>query len=235
MIVPMRAPNSKLATRRPNLPAYAGLVRWAFARFYREFAWTYDSVAAAVSGGHWAEWATACLPYLRGQVLELGCGTGNLQLALARQQTTRAIGVDASPQMLAIAQHKLARAALPSSLVRGAAQTLPFAAASFDTVVATFPSEYILDPATLAEIGRVLRADGQLVVVLAASFADDGLYQRAIDLLYRLTLQRSPRVAPEHAPQSTLGQRLMEQRFAVDERWLPVAGSHVHLLVGERV
>jgi ubiquinone/menaquinone biosynthesis C-methylase UbiE len=215
---------------------YARLIRWSFARFYREFAWTYDAVAAAVSGGQWAEWGRASLPRLRGRVLELGCGTGNLQLSLARQPATHwAVGLDASPSMLAITRRKLTRAALPIHLARGVTQALPFTPASFDSIVATFPTDYILDSSTLAEICRVLRPGGRLVVVLAATFGAFGLYQHAIGLLYRVTLQRSPAAPAEPALHSILGERLAALGLVVEERWAPAGPSQVHLVVGERV
>lgn len=223
--------NSTLLTR-----AYTRGIRWAFARFYNEFAWTYDTVAAAVSGGRWADWARASLPELHGHILELGCGTGNLQLSLAHHPLANlTVGLDASPAMLAISWRKLARAGLPIRLARGLAQALPFAPASLDTLVATFPSEYIVAPATLAEIRRVLRRGGRLVVVLAATFSTSGLYQRAVGWLYRLTLQRSPAAAPQAEPRSILGQRLAELGFAVQEYWAPVGSNYVHLVVAERV
>jgi ubiquinone/menaquinone biosynthesis C-methylase UbiE len=214
---------------------YPTVVRWAFARFYREFAWIYDAVAAAVSGGRWSAWGRAALPYLCGQVLELGCGTGNLQRALATEpRDWPAVGLDASPQMLAIARHKLARDRHSGRLVRAVAQALPFSATSCDSVVATFPSEYIIDRSTLSEVRRVLRPGGRLVVALAASFSSDGLYQRLVDLLYRATLQRSPSEAPAPQPRSLLGQRLAELGFAVEERWEPVERNQVHLVIAER-
>lgn len=213
---------------------YARAIRWAFARFYREFAWTYDAVAAVVSGGHWREWALASLPYLRGSVLELGCGPGHLMRALGqRPQRPFAVGLDVSPQMLARARRRLARAGLPVALARADARTLPFASAVFDSVVATFPSEYIIDPATLAEARRVLRPGGRLIVIPAAQFDASGPYQRLVDLAYRLTLQRSPlSAAPTRT--SPFGQALEQAGFAVEERIDPAPGGQVHVVIADR-
>jgi ubiquinone/menaquinone biosynthesis C-methylase UbiE len=216
-----------------NSQFYIRLIRWAFARFYREFAWTYDTVAAAVSGGRWGAWGRATLPYLHGRVLELGCGTGNLQRALGDQGQLWSVGLDASPQMLAITRRKLAIAGRSPNLVRAVAQALPFSPTSFDCVVATFPTDYIIDMATLAELRRVLRPGGQVVVALAAAFSSGGLYQRLIDLLYRATLQRSPHQQPVGPPISLLGQRLAELGFTVAERWEPAANNQVHLVIAE--
>src|SRR5215210_6569832 len=106
---------------------YVRLIRWAFARFYNQFAWTYDVVAAAVSSGSWSAWTLAPLPYLRGQVLELGCGTGYMQCALALELgEPQAVGLDASARMLALTRRKLARAGRSGYLVRAVAQALPF-------------------------------------------------------------------------------------------------------------
>jgi len=219
---------------RSSFIVYRSLVRWAFARFYREFAWTYDAVAAAVSGGRWGAWGRVPLPYLRGRVLELGCGTGNLQRALAGRPDLWAAGLDVSPQMLAITRRKLAASGQSGNLARAVAQALPFSATSFDAIVATFPTEYIIDMATLAELRRVLHPDGRVVVALAAAFSSDGMYQRLLDLLYRATLQHSPHEQPIGSPVSLLGRKLAELGFEVVERWEPIANNQVHLIIAER-
>jgi SAM-dependent methyltransferase len=135
--------------------------------------------------------------------------------------------------MLAITRRKLAANGLSDRLVRAVAQALPFSATSFDSVVATFPSEYIIDPATLAELRRVVRPGGRVVVALAASFERDGLYYWLLGLLYRVTLQRSPSELPASAPESLLGRRLAEIGFVVVERWQTVERNLVHLVIAE--
>ncbi len=208
---------------------YLRFVRWAFARFYREFAWTYDTVAWLVSRGLWRRWTLAALPYLEGQVLELGCGTGYVQEALAQQHSTKAVGLDASPQMLALTRQRLHRGGHVARLVRGVAQALPFASARFDTVLATFPTEYILHPATAAEIARVLQPEGCLVIADAAQFTTTGLYERSIDVAYRATLQASV----QHAPTYDLRLHTLEAAgFVFVRHWETVGPSRVLVMVG---
>ncbi|SRR6266545_4487008 len=215
-------------------PFYIRIIRWAFDRFYHEFAWTYDAVAVAVSGGRWGAWGRSALPYLHGRVLELGCGTGALQSALAGR-VAASVGVDASRQMLDITMHKLDRAGRPIRLARALAQALPFLPTTFDSIVATFPTDYIADRATLAEARRVLRPRGHLVIVLAATFAQGGPYQRLVDLAYRLTLQHSPRAQLDRPPRSAIADRLTQAGFVVEERWESVMGDQVHLVIGTQV
>jgi ubiquinone/menaquinone biosynthesis C-methylase UbiE len=207
---------------------YRALIRRAFHHFYREFAWTYDTVALAVSGGLWFQWARAILPELRGRVLELGFGTGHLQLALADRPAVA--GVDASPQMAAIAAARLRRHGHAPRLANAVAQALPFPRAAFDTVVATFPAEYILDPATHAEIRRVLAPGGRLVVLPLAQL-EPGLYTRLVDLAYKLTLQAPVR---RDAPVEPEVERLQIAGIALERRWAAVGPSRALILAGTR-
>ncbi|MGQ9549880.1 MAG: class I SAM-dependent methyltransferase [Roseiflexus sp.] len=186
---------------------YARLIRWGFARLYHEFAWTYDTVAALVSAGQWRDWTLTALTFVRGATLELGCGTGYVQLALAQRHTGLSVGLDRSPRMIRLTLRRLQRSGVFTPLVRADAGALPFASVSFDTVLATFPSDYIAAEATIAEIRRVLRPGGIVAVAIWARFADDSLYARLVDMAYRLTLQRSPRNPMPDAS-------IMLQRFA---------------------
>ncbi|MDP9316094.1 MAG: class I SAM-dependent methyltransferase [Chloroflexota bacterium] len=208
------------------MPLYTRFLRWAFTRFYREFAWTYDVVAALVSRGLWQHWIVAVVPYLNGRsVLELGSGTGYLQRALHTQRI-RAVGLDASPQMLRRARRKVEQSGSVPNLLQGRAQQLPFPAATFSDVVATFPAEYILERATLAEAWRVLEPGGRLLLIDAAQFAQQDVYSSAVELAYRATQQ----VRTEDARPRLL----REQGFVVREEWVPVRASQVQLLIGTK-
>lgn len=72
------------------------------------------------------------------------------------------------------------------------------------------------------------------MIVLAATFGHDGMYQRVLDLLYRLTLQRSPRQPAGSAPESMLGRVLQAQGWAVCEQWVPLDAHAIHLVLAER-
>lgn len=141
------------------------LLKIFFDLLYHPLAFTYDLVAAAVSFGKWKEWVFAVLPFIDGtHILELGHGPGHLQRLLHDRRLT-AFGLDESRQMGGIAKRRLGES---HKLARGLAQSLPYPNESFDTVISTFPSEYIFDLKTLSEAKRVLRNGGRLVVLPAA-------------------------------------------------------------------
>ena len=164
------------------------ILRFAFHHLYHDLAWTYDGVAAFVSLGRWIDWVRSVLPLVKpGRVLELGPGPGHLQVAL-RKAGYATIGLDESRQMLVQAAQRLRRSGLPAGLVRGTSQQLPFYRA-FQNVVATFPTEYILDPRTLEGIWRALDQDGRLVVLMNAWIGGRSLTETAARWLFRVTHQ----------------------------------------------
>lgn len=141
------------------------LLRFAFHLFYNPFAFTYDFVSGVVSRGRWRAWTRQAIPRVAGtRVLEVPCGTGNLQLDLAAAGY-RPVAVDLSHAMLKITRGKLRGAGLDLRLLRARVQVLPFAGQSFDTVIMTFPPDFIFDPSTFAEFRRVLADQGRLVWV----------------------------------------------------------------------
>jgi len=98
-----------------------------------------------------------------GDVLEVAIGTG-LNLPFYPEKI-RLTGIEWSPAMLGIAQRRAAELGRGTDLREGDAHDLPFADASFDTVVCTFSLCAIPDDRrAVAEMARVLRPGGLLLL-----------------------------------------------------------------------
>ncbi len=111
--------------------------------------------------------------------LDVGCGTGNYSLALARKGLT-VTGVDVSSDMLAAAERKV-RGLESVRFMRADATALPFAPESFDLVLSVTAFEFVKDPArAVSECWRVLRPGGRLVVAwIAGGGAWADMYEQA--------------------------------------------------------
>jgi len=141
------------------------LLRIFFHFLYHQFAFVYDFVAASVSFGHWKNWILEVVPFIKGtRTLEIGHGPGHLQRFLLSRGMD-SVAIDESSSMGRLAQRNTDRA---SKLTRGLAQHLPFADGSFDTVVSTFPAEYINEWLTLSEVKRCLSDGGRFIVLPVA-------------------------------------------------------------------
>jgi len=99
-----------------------------------------------------------------GDVLEVGIGTGRT-LAFY-PPGCRVTGIDPSREMLERARRRARRLKVQVDLRLMAAEQLEFAEDSFDTVVSSLVFCSVIDPdRALAEIGRVLRPQGQLLMI----------------------------------------------------------------------
>lgn len=98
-------------------------------------------------------------------VVDLGCGTGAYTVTLA-EAGCRAVGVDISPAMLAVARAKAPRAG-SVRWVEADLENLPFPDGAFDRGLLHVTLEFVDDPArVLREAVRVLAPGGRLVVGL---------------------------------------------------------------------
>ncbi len=161
------------------------LLQRLYSLLYHQFAWAYDFIAAVVSLGNWNNWVRTTLPFSKGCVLELGFGTGRLQ-RLFFENGIFTFGVDESREMINRSRRFLRNNSAPLRLIRGYAQSLPFRSENFDTVVSTFPAEYIFDPATILEIRRVLLPTGKFILLPTAWITGTSLPEQLLAWLLRV-------------------------------------------------
>ena len=105
------------------------------------------------------------LPFIEGiRTLEIGHGPGHLQRVLLNRGLVT-VAIDESAPMTYLAKRNTDGKA---KLTRGLAQQLPFQNETFDTIIATFPAEYIHDEQTLSEVRRCLSDGGSFIVLPVA-------------------------------------------------------------------
>ena len=103
-------------------------------------------------------------------VLDVGCGTGLLAMEAYKRvgATGRVCGIDPGPKQIASARSKARRANVPIDFRVGVIEHLPFPNQSFDVVFSILMMHHLPDDLKrqgLAEIVRVLKPEGRLVIV----------------------------------------------------------------------
>jgi len=158
-------------------------LRFFFHHLYHSLAWGYDLVAWTVSLGRWRDWCAAVIPHLPGgRILEVGSGPGHLAAKIASHG--RCItGLDESWQMNCLAKRRYPT----SKLLRSRAECTPFAAGSYEVLLATFPAPYLFTAPAAAEFDRILAPGGQMVALLAARPNQRTLAGWLIRVLFQIT------------------------------------------------
>lgn len=143
----------------------------------------YEALFVPALFGQWAPKVAAAAQIQPGQrVLDVACGTGVLarEAALRAGPGGRAVGIDPSPGMIAVA-----RQLEPAVEWReGAAESLPFPDDSFDAVVSQFGLMFFADRRqALREMMRVLVPGGRLAVAVWDSLDNIPAFASEVELL----------------------------------------------------
>lgn len=146
--------------------------------FFAGAAGDWDRLRAEWYGAGFGPAALAGLLPPEWTVADLGCGTGELAVALARE-VVRVVGVDQSSDMLRAARRRTA--GLENvELRRGPLEELPLDDASCDAALLVLSLGWVADPPrALAEAARVVRPGGRLVVVDALLHDDEDFRRKA--------------------------------------------------------
>ena len=203
------------------------ILRLFFKLLYHQFAFAYDFVAATVSLGQWKNWVTSILPLIEGtRILEIGHGPGHLQQRLLLSRGLDSVAIDESAAMGLLAKHNTNG---KTTLTRALSQALPFTDKSFDTIVSTFPAEYIFHQETLLEVRRCLSDGGRFIVLPVALQMGRKPLEKLMSLLFRITRQ-SP-VDPLEVVGERLKAPFVEAGFDVDVQELQVKSSLLLVIV----
>lgn len=171
----VRIDDPTLVRDRERLEAVKAAHAAAAQRYFAENAAEWDELRAlhAEPEAVEAEIRAVLGPRPFGTLADLGTGTGRI-LVLLKDLYARGIGIDSSPQMLAVARAKLDEADIAQAQIRqGDVFNLAIGRDSVDVVSVHQVLHFLDDPGrALREAARVLRPGGRLVIV---DFAPHGL------------------------------------------------------------
>ena len=126
------------------------------------FARVYERFVAAREGEEIRERRERLLAGLSGRVLEIGAGTG-VTFPLYPKTVSEVVALEPEPLLRRRAEEAAGSAPVPITVKAGLAQRIPESDQSFDAVVVSLVLCSVPEQAeALAEIGRVLRPDGEL-------------------------------------------------------------------------
>jgi len=175
---------------------WSRVVQFGFRLLYHEMSFTYDIVSRFVSLGDWGTWQQAIFNFLpkpseTGLLLELAHGTGHIQVELAHRGY-KSIALDFSAQMGHIAQKRLYQQKLSPHLIRASGMALPFGDSQFQYAICTFPTEFIFNPKTLSELHRVMKPQGEIIIVLHGELMRENIQTHIVDVAYAVANHRPP-------------------------------------------
>jgi len=160
---------------------------------------TYDRYARLLSFGQdprWRRFLVSRVPADALRVLDVATGTAAVAIELARALPQRTVvGVDQSPEMLAVGRERVRRTGLETriELRAGRAEALPAEDGGFDALTVTYLLRYVDDPAaTLRELARVVRPGGTVAMLEFA--VPRGPWRPAWELYVRVGLPLAGRV-----------------------------------------
>jgi len=143
------------------------------------------------------------------------------------------IGLDESMQMIHRAKKRLKREGhKENNLTRGLAQMPPFPNEKFDSVISTFPSEYVFDPNTLIGIHRILKENGRFIVLPAAWIGGKKFLDKCAAWLFHVTGE-TPTEGIEVASARFI-HPLMTTGFQVEVHQREIRSSNVVILVARK-
>jgi ubiquinone/menaquinone biosynthesis C-methylase UbiE len=217
-----------LGKSKKSYQAIQALPNLFFGLFYNQLARSYDWVTTIISMGLWNVWLTEMLSYLEGpRVLELGSGPGHLHKILCENEF-KSFSLEKSHQMVSLGRYRLLKDNFTPLLIRSVVEAIPYQDSVFDQVVTTFPAEFITRPQTLYEIKRVLKENGELVILRFAWLSDNHWPYKMAAWLFRLVGEAPG--SNQKLPMDRLSDPFKKAGFTVDIQQINLPSSGMLIL-----
>ncbi|TAK74958.1 MAG: class I SAM-dependent methyltransferase [Gammaproteobacteria bacterium] len=152
----------------------------------------YDQyIAPAVSAPWYSLFVETGLPYMKGPIADIGCGTGSFLLHLLDQKKishkTKLVGVDVNALMLAIAEEKSSMYKNSISWVTASVNKLPFNDNYFQLVYCQQGIQYFENKGkALSEIYRIMDLKGVLIATVWSVIEECVGYKCLSDAILRI-------------------------------------------------
>lgn len=163
-------------------------VNWFLNLLYGRLAVFYNTVACIVSIGDWYQWVFQIEEFLmkNDKILEVGIGTGKL-IERLEEKTYFIVGIDRSKQMLKMFCSKNHMS--NTKICQADNLFQPFADHSFDKVIATFPSNYVFTKQFMLDVKRILKFNGELIILMGVIFSQKGVFNNFYRFVYWISGQ----------------------------------------------
>jgi ubiquinone/menaquinone biosynthesis C-methylase UbiE len=165
--------------------------------------------------GDWYQWVFQIEKFLDlgDKILEVGIGTGKL-IERLDEKNYFIIGIDRSKQMLRMIRSKIQSKNM--NVCKADNLFLPFREYSFDKVLATFPSEYAFKNQFLLDVKRVLKSNGELIILMGVVFTQKGMMNKLYRNVYWISGQTKSKENFETSINAIFGD---QTRFEI--QWMP--------------
>jgi len=160
------------------------------------------------------------VPAARGNLLDVGCGTGSTMVAAIHRMGTqgRATGIDISEPMLAAAKIRAEREGVAAKFIRADVQNYAFEPASFDVIISRFGVMFFDDPVrAFANLRDAAKSGGELRFVAWRTAAENP-FMTASERAAAAVIELPPRKA-DGPGQFAFGDRTRVQEILEKSGW----------------
>jgi ubiquinone/menaquinone biosynthesis C-methylase UbiE len=168
------------------------------------------------------------------EVLDVGCGTGAVTLALARRPGAggRCVGIDISAPMIALARARAEAENAPAEFLCADAQTHDFEPARFDAIVSRLGVMFFADPvAAFANLRRAAR-DGAALHAIAWRSAAENPFMTTAERAAAPLLPQLPARRAEGPGQFAFADAQHVRRLLEDSGWTDIDIQPIDLACG---